>query len=363
MGARSAWLVLFAAVACAGCGARTGLDVEPSREPDAGRPRDAGHDSTVDAPFDAGPTCAPDVALLPAHADVLLVLDRSGSMTRALASSSATRWDALENALATALPAFDANVAFGATIFPIPNATIEAGTVCSVGAMLDVPVGLGTAPAILATLRAHAPSGGTPTADAISVATSALAARSHVGVPQAIVLATDGGPNCDPADRTEPWFGQAPETCAESGVDPHLCLDDGRTIDRIGRALASGIPTYVIAMDVTEPYLVDVLDRMAIAGGRARATGEPFYDVRNPDDLTAAFGDIATRVSSCSFFPDGPVSTDAPIVDVGGTIIARDDTRTNGWTLGPSGTFDLYGPACALAMRMGVTVHIDGVCR
>ncbi len=356
-------LVTLALFSCGlGCGARTGLDIETHERADAARPdaaiTDAGHDATIDA----GPTCAPNVVLLPAHADVVLVLDRSGSMTRALASSTATRWEALHRALAAALPAFDANVAFGATIFPVPDATISGGTVCNVGAVLDVPVALGSGPSILGALEAHVPSGGTPTAEAITVAASALAARSHVGVPQSIVLATDGGPNCDPADSAQPWFGQAPETCAASGVDPHDCLDDIRTVDRITRALAQGFPTYVIAMDVSESYLLEALDRMAVAGGRAQTGGQTYYDVRNPADLTAAFGDIATRVSSCSFFPATPVSTDDPRVEVAGELVPRDDSRMNGWTLGPSGTFDLYGAACERAMRMGGIVQIVGVC-
>lgn len=353
-------LALVALLVC-GCGAKTGLGVRPHDRPDAGS--DAGIDAGSDAGFDAGPTCGPTIALLPAHADVLLVLDRSGSMTRALASSPTTRWQALRDALAAGLPAFDADVAFGATIFPIPEATIEGGTVCTVGAMLDVPVALGAGPSILAALDAHGPSGGTPTADALGVATSALAARSRIGVPQAIVLATDGGPNCDPADRGQPWFGQAPETCAETGVDPNECLDTSRTLARIDAALALGIPTYVIAMDVSEDFLVAVLRRMAEAGGRARmGGGEPYYDVRNPDDLRAAFGDIATRVSSCSFFPDGMVVLDGARVEVDGVPIERDESRTNGWALGASGTFDLFGEACDRAMRSGASVVLVGAC-
>jgi hypothetical protein len=349
-------LVLAIAIATVGCGARTGLDL-PTRD----RP-DGAVDSGFDGGFDAGPTCGPTIALLPAHADVALVLDRSGSMTRMLASSSATRWDALHEALRLALPAFDANVAFGATIFPIPDATIEGGTVCTVGAALDVPVVLGAGPAILRALEAHVPSGGTPTASAITAAANALAARRHVGVPQTIVLATDGGPNCDPADSAQPWFGQAPETCADSGVDPHECLDTMHTVQSITSASAAGVPTYVIAMDVSESYLVDALRQMANAGGRPRTGGEPYYDVRNPDDLTAAFGDIATRVSSCSFFPETAPSSEVIVIDVDGESVTRDDSHANGWSLGASGTFDLYGPACERAMRTGASVRIVGLC-
>lgn len=346
---------LAIALALGACGARTGLDVP---EPDAARA-----DGGADGGLDVGPTCGPAITLLPAHADVVLVLDRSGSMTRMLATSSATRWDALHAALASALPTFDANVAFGASIFPIPDATIDAGTVCTVGATLDVPVMLDAAPAILRALEAHVPSGGTPTTSAITAAANALTLRRRTGVPQSIVLATDGGPNCDPADRAEPWFGQAPETCAESGVDPQLCLDTTRTVASITSAASAGVPTYVIAMDVSESYLVDALRAMALAGARPRTGGgEPYYDVRNPDDLTAAFGDIATRVSSCSFIPETPPTREVIVVEVDGEAFTRDDSGASGWTLGASGTFDLHGSACERAMRPDARVRIVDPC-
>ena len=345
------------------CGARTGLDVpmfETGTRVDAARP-----DTGLDAPFDAGPICTPNVTLLPAHADVVLVLDRSGSMTMPLASGLESRWTSLHRALASALPTFDANVAFGATIFPIPGATAD--TVCSAGASLDVPVGLNMAPAILAALDAHGPFGGTPTADAIVVAQNALASRTRTGVPQAIVLCTDGGPNCNPSGAGQTWFGQAPETCAAEGFDPQMCLDTARTVDRNSTARTAGMPTYVIALDVAQSYLIDALDQMARAGGRARTSGTTYYDVQNPDDLRAAFHDIATRVSSCSFVPSGALPMMGPmdvfVLRVGETIIPRDDSRANGWTIGATGTFDLYGPACDLAMRNGSVVRIDGVCR
>lgn len=347
----------------ASCGAKSGLEV-PSSGPG---PLDAGIEARPDARLDARPdaaadvvvACGPPVALIPAYADVALVLDRSGSMVRPLASSPSTRWAALRSALGAALPRFDANVAFGAVLFPVPDATIEAGNVCDLSGALEVPVALGAGPAVLAALDAHEPAGGTPTAEAISVATRALRTRARGGVPQSIVLATDGGPNCDPADRGEWYFGLAPESCVEEGIDPRECLDSERTIGRIEEAQALGIPTYVIAMDIREPYLIDVLRGMAIAGGRARpGDGTPYYDVRNPDDLTEALGDIATRVSNCSYFPDGPARIEGARVEVDGVPVDRDERRLDGWAPGPSGTIDLFGDACRLAMRPGARVEL-----
>lgn len=346
----------------ASCGAKSGLVVPSS----AGGPLDAGIDARPDAWPDARAdtaadvvvTCGPPVTLLAVRADVALVIDRSESMLRPLSSSAATRWETLRGALGAVLPTFDVNVAFGAILFPIADAAFP-DTMCALGGALDVPVASGNVPTVLAALDAHDPAGGTPTADAISLATDALRAHARPGALQAIVLATDGGPNCDPADRGEPHYGLAPESCRAALIDPYECLDTDRTLARIDEALVVGISTYVIAMDIVAPYLVDVLQRMAIAGGRARSdAATPYYDVRDPDDLALALDDIATRVSRCTFSPERSASIEGARVEVDGAPIDRDERGIDGWAPGASGTIELFGDACRLAMRPGARVEL-----
>ncbi len=339
----------------ASCGARTGLRVDPSVEDAAVEMRDAWSE--------AGPTCTPDIVLAPARADVVLLIDRSGSMNRPLASDPMLRWDALRTALATSLPPFDESIAFGASIFPVPEIEGDRSTVCVASATLDVPVGARSVSAVLDAVDAHGPAGGTPTTAALEVAFAALRARAGPGVTQAVALTTDGGPNCDPVNAGEVWFGIAPETCPDMGIALSRCLDDDRAIAVMERGLASGIPTYVIGMDVTEPVLVDAINRMAVAGGRPRDGAERFFDVRRPGDLGDAFAELSSEVASCAFVPIGTIETEEPIVRVDGMEIARDDTRADGWTRGASGTFELSGVACDRARRTGAVVVVDGICR
>ncbi len=353
-------LALLVALPLAGslagsCGAKTGLRIDRV----AG---DASFDAR-DARVDAGPTCTPDVVLTPARAEVVLLIDRSGSMSRPLASEPTLRWDALREALATSLPPFDESIAFGASIFPVPEIPGDRSTICTAAAVIDVPIAMRNVGAVLAAVDVNRPGGGTPTTAALEVAFAALRARSGPGVSQAVVLTTDGGPNCNPRDAAESWFGIAPDTCPDVGVDVQHCLDDERASAAMERALADGIPTYVIGMDVTEPVLIDAINLMAVAGGRPRDGRERFFDVRRPEDLAVAFDEVSAEVASCAFVPLGTIETMAPVVRVDGMEIRRDDARRDGWTRGASGTFELAGPACERARRAGAVVIVEGVCR
>jgi hypothetical protein len=349
-------LAVVLSLLLASCGAKTGLDVDPAM-------RDAAFVDARDAWSEAGPTCTPDVVLAPARAEVVLLIDRSGSMARPLASEPTIRWDALRSALATSLPPFDASIAFGASIFPIPEIEGDRGSVCMAMATLDVPIATGHARDVLAAVDAHGPVGGTPTTAALEVAFAALRARAGPGVSQAVALTTDGGPNCDPIDAGEIWFGIAPETCPDSGASVDRCLDDERAMAAMTSGLASGIPTYVIGMDVTEPVLVDAINRMAVAGGRPREGAQRFFDVQRPEDLGDAFAELSAEVASCAFVPVGTIEAEEPVVRVDGMEIARDDSRREGWTRGSSGTFELSGMACERARRTGALVVVEGVCR
>lgn len=330
-------------VACAilalSCGARSGLYIpEFDAGPDAGR--------------DGGFVCATHVTLEPARAEVVLVLDRSGSMTGLLGDTGITRDDALRAALDAALPGIDDEMAVGALLFPIMNATLPDGTACEIPRDLDVAVDVGTSDRVRAAMSAHGPSGGTPTADALSRAYEALSGRIGAFVP-AVVLATDGGPNCDPRDRDEPWYGLSPESCLEAGYPIERCLDEERTLAAISDARRDGIPTYVIGMDVTLPILVDVLDRMAIEGGRPRDGARRYYDAADPRAISDALEEIAAEVSACTFVPTAPIDD--------GTVHVDGDP-SDAWESGPAGTIELEGDLCARANRPGAMVTFGPRC-
>jgi len=356
---------LLLALALAGCGARTGLRVD---EPflDASDVPDATATEVFDAPdvpdvFDA--PAVPDVPDVPdvpppdvcvtrryplvaQSAEALFLLDRSPSMNQLLEGAT-RRQSALVGALRSALPAFASTIAMGSMHFP-------SGAIgCDVRLPLAVSLGFGTGETIVSRYSAAGVTSGTPTAAALDLARTLLLSRSGVNVSRSIVLATDGAPGCN--DRLDP------RTCTCAAPTPPACtarncLDDERTIEAIARSRDAGIAVYVIGIDDPgQPALIDTLNRMAVAGGRARPeeTGLPrYYSVRRSSDLTEALDTVRRSLSACVLRYTGPASEASRVaVVVAGVDRPRDPTRTDGWDWSNDERTELalYGDACSAA--------------
>lgn len=354
-------LALLALAGGAACGSKTGL-----RLPDV-----------MDVP-DVHEACVPGrFALQRRSADIVFVIDRSSSMNWGLEGgrgATPTRWEVLRAVLETALPPYEGSIEMGAAFFPQqtdPNAPIE--ELCSAAVRVDVPAGPRNAGAILSILRTTEPAGGTPTYEALQVTGRYLATRAARGRARYIVLATDGGPNCnenlDPStcvctsvdDRGQP-------TCPVLPQGQYNCLDDTRTLRAIQQSLASGVPTYVIGIDdPTRPELTEVLNRMAIAGGRPNtmAGSERYYSVRRREDLLRAFDTIQSTIARCAFVtPSRPDDPDAIEIEADGVPVGRDETRRDGWdwTDRDFGEITLFGPTC-MRLRATTTLTARVGCR
>lgn len=337
--------------ALAGCGAKTGLLV-----PDIASPPDA-----TDVPV-----CMPArFELQRRSAEILFLIDRSTSMAQSLDGRMGVpreqwRWTILRSALATALPPFEARVEMGALFFPQeltePVPDFEAACAILGGAGVDVDPRLNNSGAIVSVLDRTRPGGGTPTYEAIRRARSYLLANQTRGRAAFIVLATDGGPNCNSrldyavcACTSRDPSGMP--TCAVN-ANAYNCLDDMRTLSAITATVADGIPVYVIGIDdPTRPDLTDVLNQMAQAGGRPNnAPGEPrYYGVRSAEGLTSAFATIQRSIAQCAFVTASPpADPDAVALTVNGMEVPRDETRRNGWdwTDPAFGEVAFFGPAC-----------------
>lgn len=357
---RRGWCVLLGVMSVA-CGARTGLRVDDDA------PRPDGVDVTTADVTDV--TDAPDAVDIPDVTDVtdvvdipdvcvsrryalsaqpaeaLFLLDRSQSMNRAL-EGGVSRRQTLVNVLQSTLPAFEGHIAMGSLHFP------SGALSCSEGLPLTVGIGSPAATVVSGYSRAGLTQG-TPTAAAVDLAVTALAARRRPNVSQSIVLATDGAPGCNSA------LDPATCTCAESTAGTcgaSQCLDDTRTLAAITRARDGGVDVYVIGIDdPAQPVLLATLDRMAVAGGRARAGGAGvprYYSVRRMSDLRDALDTIRRSLSACVVRYAGPASDlDGLHVRVDGVERPRDATRTDGWdfTSADRREITLYGAACAAA--------------
>ncbi len=368
-------LALALTLTLAACGARTGLGV-----PDSGVGPDAAGSTDVSSPAPPFANCTDGSFVLVARAaDLILVIDRSGSMADRLASEGPgqpSKWSLLRNALQSTLPMFQSQIDVGALFFP-ETRVANGAAACTFAAIpaVDVAPDVGTAPAILGIFDSTMPVGATPTAAALLRAYTYFVRNPNRARARYLVLATDGGPNCNTA--------LDPATCVCTNLSDGCnvgfdyggieCLDAARTESEL-RAMDTSpvvpIPTFVIGLsDQSDPHFTDTLTSMAIAGGRPNRLpdGSPtFYDVRTPGELPTAFATIQNTIARCTFVTPSrpPPGVGSVGISVGGVTVPQDPTHTNGWdwTDRPFGELTLFGPACPASASLNTTATATVLC-
>jgi hypothetical protein len=266
--------------------------------------------------------------------DIFIVLDRSASMYYSIAedcycaasigggttnplcaaaASCTNRWDAVSSALRTTMSTIT-TIDWGLEMFSTPGA----GS-CAVSTLPQVTLGTdNSTAAVQSAIAKGAPTGNTPTAAAIATASAYLPTVVD-GRKRAILLATDGAPNC--------YGGQVNNT------------DDlAATLQAIAGAFALGIPVYVVGIGPS----VGNLDSMAQAGG----TGA-YYPATSPAQLANALGAISQIVATtCRFETPVPPPDDSKVwVYVDKQLVA--ESAAEGWSFGgSSSTIVLTGSYC-----------------
>lgn len=373
--------VVFTVLATiASCGSRTGLfgpDLSELIDADIDLP-----DATVDARRDAradAPTDAPidvidePVGCIPgkftftlATPQLMFVLDRSGSMNFLLNTNveappgQPSRWTVLASSLSQTITPFSNQIAMGARFFPVASADpFDPVIAC----MQDppsagIPPALDNVAAILDVFAKTTPVGGTPSATALQQAAQQLS--SSRAVARAMVIATDGAPNCNAAldPRTCTCTSTDPSACRRSGADGTNCLDDTRTVMTIRNIFdVRKIPVYVIGIGVIGGFAT-TLDAMSVAGGRPRTASPRYFPAETPAELTSAFTVVRDSVAKCSYItPSSPQDPNAIAVDINGMLVMRDPTHTDGWDWIDQeyGHLQLFGPACDQASPTNVS--------
>ncbi len=234
---------------------------------------------------DAGPCEAIEVQAARAAPEVLVLLDRSGSM---YGPPTTDRWTPAVSAILNLVDTHQGAVAFGLGLF---------GDRLSCGAGTIVVPPSGTSASRIQTALTGDPSlltgGGTPTSAMLTRARTFYALSEG---ERYVVLVTDGAPNCNAVQGERTSCFCTLDDC-ESVASPWLgCLDDLASVAAVEALAADGIPTWVIGYDT--PAFSDTLDAMARAG----ATGSDAYiPVADQTTLSDALDGIAAELVSCSY--------------------------------------------------------------
>lgn len=345
----------------------------------------AGNTADLNCPGLMNGWCAQanDAATLRAR-NYLILLDKSGSMSRTAVDSSVVKWSWTVDAFKSALDATDSLTNYGLLLFPFSKAGEVVVCEHETGeAAINIPIQPAAAavPQIQTLIAATKPSGGTPTAAAL---TSALnyytqgAGKALSGFKY-VLLVTDGGPNCN-ADITCPtetctayldhapgqsacWNGSVPNCCDAAvtstvGANPPLlCLDDAATIGAIRSLREAGIETYVIGIPGSETY-ASYLDRFAEAGGMPLVgKAHAYYAITDGTELSNAIAAITQSTIRDCTFPLGKALSSTAMVNLAVDCKAIPQSTGNqvNWTYDAvTQSIAFQGPRCDSMKQAGL---------
>lgn len=286
----------------------------------------------------------------PKIADVLMVLDRSGSMENvpegAPSGSTTTKWQIVVPAMEQIVTATQSSIWWGLKTFPEAASDGKSDCAGPLGNIPDVGVGAKNGTTMTNTIAATTPNGnGTPTGDAIKAATAYLKTVNDTN-PKYLLLATDGEPTCvgttDDDDSAGPYAVQA-----------------------VSDALAAGFPTFVVGIATTKTTSNSRLTALAQAGGEAIASTNPlashYYLANDAAGLQSALQAITGQISSCLFPlkepPPVPNDPNKAGVYMGSnmTKIPYDPSKSNGWAYVDSAdsAIQIYGSWCSMIQADG----------
>jgi hypothetical protein len=354
--ASSMLVVAAALVACRGETTAPISDAGPSFAPPPLSPGPAG----------TGPAQCPGVTwsvTFDHHsADVLVLFDRSGSMTTEFGDG--TRYSVEAAVLSDLLGAYQDKLRFGFQAFPAKDDCAGLAPGCCAIAP-SVPVGdLKAAPMIAAIADAAPVSGSTPTAMALDLARQYFQTLDD-GVPDRyLLLATDGRPSCDGS-------GHLAEADVFDGSGARVagaCFD---ALAAVAQLTAIGVKVIVLGIG---PGLADdpggvpsCLEDLAAMGGLARQEGQPaFFSGSDQARLESALQQIfagAVRPSCDLTLHDPPADPHQVSVLLDGTIIPQD--KKEGWIFDTADPrhIEIKGEYCHRVMRFEVkTLEVRGGC-
>jgi hypothetical protein len=333
------------------CGARSGLLIGETYDIQGGQ----------EGAGDAAPCVGTEIPLELKAPNLYFALDHSTSMLEQ------SKWTNVRQVVSDLMKKIGAGARFGATMFPAPGPDQ-----CALGVeVMSLRQGdeQGVAANAFLSATSAAPKGGTPTASTLE---ALLPRLSGLHGTTFVILATDGGPNCNhaltcPIEQCTMNIDKS-SSCPPDGsvncCDPQFgdgigCLDGVRSAKAVAALEAAGIETFVIGIPGSGPYAA-TLDDLATAGGTARPAEPRYYRVDTADTtaLAAAFESIAAQTGAGCAFTLGraPADDGAVRVSVSGAPVPR--AGADGWSLAGT-TLTLGGASCDAVRTAGaMSAHL-----
>lgn len=348
---RTLAMLAFLAGLFLGCGTRTGLrvpDAALSTRSDAYQQGDVLPRPPTDIVVQE--RCMPGTFSLERKAvELLFLIDRSASMNSGIEQRSIppSRWQVLIEGLEAVLPRLTAQFSVGMLLFPQPFAVN--GEICAVDQQLAIDFATNNTSEALTFLTAQIPEGPTPTFAAVRNAQQVLLARRSRSVFQAVLLATDGGPNCNETlDSTSCRCSDGePVNMSSCIARARNCLDDVRTTEAIRTLHGHGIPTFVFGIeDRGNMYFPSVMAALAHAGGRPSPdSASGYYSIRSIAQLRDALLSIERQLNRCVYvLPSAPSQPAGLEVSIDGALVPQD--ARNGWQFSAPWELSFLGSAC-----------------
>ena len=313
---------------------------------------------------------------------MLLVVDKSSSMKSTPTGFGDTKWNALRTALSSAIDATNGSVAFGLDFFPSSgDASTPLATACSLPARGAPTVAIGSGEATVTALKKalaeNVPAGATPTAGALTRALQYFSSGPGAALEGAryVLLATDGGPNCDAAltcdapQCTVNMDGICPAktNCCDAKLDPDgpsKCLDDAATISVVKQLAKANVKTFVVGIPGTEAY-DQTLDAVAVSGGAVNPSAPPSYFSVSAGGGVQALSGVLTHITtglitSCELkLAEDPPDHNQINVNIDGEAVP--EGAVDGWSLDVTTsppTVVLKGATCKVVETAGAQ-HVE----
>ncbi len=286
-----------------------------------------------------------DVKMIDMPGNVLMIFDRSGSMSQVWTGGKTPKWQAAGGAMISALMPLQDKLTIGAVFFP-NNAFFS----CSVDPITNMDqIAFMPGAMALAKMQAAAPSGTptplysatigqTPTLEALQAADVAISTATLKGAT-AVILVTDGDPNCK-------W-------------------DQTMAVNIVTAWAAKGIKTYALGVPGVGGTGAQNLNTLAMAGGTMQYIAPTDATTLQMKIQEIVQQTVSVGFDNCVIHLDKPTSVpDKLHLVVTSKGVDQDvphtfSTGEKAWTISADGgTVELLGNLCAAA-KNGTYEKID----